>query len=65
MAKFFSQGYVPKYVDYDKLPWYEEDLVSYYDRLKHKDMTDDPHYYYKNVKVINFDIIHHKCDGNP
>lgn len=36
MAKFFSQGYVPKYVDYDKLPRYEGDLVSYYDHLKHK-----------------------------
>ena len=33
--------------------------------LNTKDMTNDPHYYYKNVKVINFDIIHHKCDGDP
>ena len=27
-------------------------------------MADDPDYYSKNIKVANFDVIHHKCCGN-
>ena len=28
-------------------------------------MADDPDQYIKNKKVINFDIIHHECRGDP
>ena len=27
-------------------------------------MADDSDYYSKNIKVANFDVIHHKCCGN-
>ena len=27
-------------------------------------MADDPDYYSKNIKVANFDVMHHKCCGN-
>ena len=28
-------------------------------------MTDDPNFNFKNKKVINFDMIHHQCKGDP
>ena len=28
-------------------------------------MSDDPDFYFKNKKVINFNMIHHRCRGNP
>ena len=28
-------------------------------------MTDDPDFYFKNKKVINFDMIHHQCRSDP
>ena len=43
---------------------HERDMVSYIDHLKYKEMKDDLDYYFKNVKVVNFDIIHHECSGN-
>ena len=39
-------------------------LISYIDHLKNKDMSDNPDSYFKNVQVVNFDIIHHKCRGD-
>ena len=39
-------------------------LISYIDHLKNKDMSDDPDSYFKNVQVVNFDIIHHECPGD-
>ena len=27
-------------------------------------MPDDPDQYFDNIKVVNFDIIHHKCCGD-
>lgn len=43
MSKCFDGKYVPKYhKDYIKLPWYEKDLMTYYDDLKYKDMSDNP-----------------------
>lgn len=65
MSKFFDGKYVPKYhKNYIKLPWYEKDLMTHYDYLKYKDMSDNPEYYLKNVHVINFDIIHQECCGD-
>lgn len=39
--------------------------MTYYSYLDYKDMADDPDHYIKNKKVINFDIIHHECRGDP
>ena len=64
--KFFSHKYVPEYAeDYFKLPWHERDLMSYFDNLKFKEMPDQPDYHFRNKKVVNFDIIHHECRGDP
>ena len=43
MSKCFDGKYVTKYhKDYIKLPWYEKDLMTYYDYLKYKDMSGNP-----------------------
>ena len=28
-------------------------------------MPDQPDYHFRNKKVVNFDIIHHECRGDP
>ena len=66
MAKFFGPKYVPKYQeDYFKLPGHECDLMRYFDHLDYKDMSDKPNFYFKNKEAINFDLIHHRCRGDP
>ena len=40
-------------------------LKHYFDYLDYKDMSDDPDNYFKNKKVINFNIIHNQCRGDP
>ena len=63
MSKICLIGYVPKYQkDYSELLWYERDMV-YIDHLKYKQMKHDPDHYFRNVKVVNFDIINHECCG--
>ena len=58
MSKFLGPSYVlPQQVDYDKLPWYERDFMTYINDLKNKEMSNDPDNYFENKKVINFDII--------
>ena len=62
MNKIVVDSYVPKYQeDYSKFLWYERDMVSYIDHLKYREMRDDPDHYFKNVRVVNFDIIQHGC----
>ena len=39
--------------------------MSYFDHLKFKEMPDQPDYHFRNKKVVNFDIIHHECRGDP
>ena len=39
-------------------------MISYIDHLKYKDMSDNPDSYFKNVQVVNFDIIHQECRGD-
>lgn len=36
----------------------------YFDYLDYKDMDDNPDNYFKNKRVINFDIINHWCWGD-
>ena len=59
MAIYRSQ-YVPRYV-----PPEERDFCSYFDQLKYKETLKDLDNYFRDVKVINFDIINHECRGNP
>ena len=63
--KFLGSKYIPKYAEnYINLPWYERDLMQYFDYLDYKDMSDNPDYYFKHKKMINFDIINNQCRGN-
>ena len=66
MSKLLGPSYVPPYqVGYDKLPWYERDLMTYIDHLKYREIADDSDYYFKNKKVINFNMILYQCRGDP
>lgn len=58
--------YVPEFCgDYSDKPWHERDLMGYFDYLDYKDMSKNPTEYFEKRKVINFDIIHHECRGDP
>ena len=47
MANIFDSKYVRKHQeDYHKLLWYETDLMTYYDSMRCKDMTDNPGVYF-------------------
>ena len=39
--------------------------MSDFDYLKYKYMSDNPDFYFANKKVINFEIIHYQCRGDP
>ena len=39
--------------------------MRYRDWIKYKEMSDSPDKYFKRKNVVNFDIIHHKCRGDP
>ena len=63
---FSSSSYVPKYSEnYFNLPSYKRDMMTYYDYLKYKEMSDNPENYFSKKKVVNFDLIHHQCRGDP
>ena len=64
--KFIKEKYAPQYQNFFfDLPWYEKDLLIYYTWPDYKDMDDDPDHYLNNLKVVNFDIIHHESRGDP
>ena len=42
----------------------QERLNDIYDYLKYQKMAEDFDYYFKNKKVVNFDIINHECRGD-
>ena len=56
----YRSQYMPRYV-----PPEERDFCSYFDQLKYEETLKNPDNYFRNVKVINFDIINHECRGNP
>ena len=56
----YRSQYVPKYT-----PPEQRDFRSYFDDVKYEQTMRDPNNYFKNVKVINFDLIHHQCRGDP
>ena len=51
--------------DYFDKPWYERDLIGYFDYLDYRNMLKNPMEYFQKKKVINFDIIHHEWRGDP
>ena len=59
----FGNSYVPPYAyDYNKLSWYERDLMTY--MTYYKKMVDNPAKYFRHKQIVNFDIIHHECGGD-
>lgn len=66
MAKFLGQQYVPKYEKYYfDPPCYDRDLMRYFNHLDYEVMSNNPEFYFKNKEVVNFDLIHHRCRGDP
>ena len=55
-----ENSYVPKYT-----PPKERDFLSYPDNLKYEKYMEDPDTYFKNVRIINFDIIRNQILGEP
>ena len=55
-----KNNYVPKYT-----PLEERDFLSYLDNLKYERYVMDPDAYFKNVKIINFNIICNQILGEP
>ena len=51
----FTKKYIPPQPPTD-LKWYEQDLETYFTKTKYRQVTDNPDYYFKNVKFIDFDI---------
>lgn len=54
--------YVPPFVEYLNLPWYEGDgLMWYIDSLRCQEFLDDTDEHFKKAEIVNFNIICHKC----
>ena len=54
--------YVPPFVEYLNLPWYEGDgLMWYIDSLRCQEFLDDTDEHFKKAEIVNFNIIYHKC----
>ena len=64
--EYLGNKYVPEYAgNYFSKPWYERDLMGYFDYLDYQEMSNQPTKYFEQKKVINFDIIHHESRGDP
>ena len=60
MSKKLDNHVVPRYVAND-LPWYERDgLMKWYDQVKCQEFLEDTDKHFKNLNIINFDIINSK-----
>ena len=65
-GKILGESQVPKFAkNYHDLLWYERDFISYIDWFKYKRMISNPDDYFSKKQVVNFDIIHHECRGDP
>ena len=61
MASKPTNSYIPKYVP-ENLPQYERDgLMTWYDQGKCTDFLKDTDKHFREVKIINFNIIHREC----
>ena len=63
--EILSNKYVPTYSDYFSRPWYEKDLMNYFNFLEYQEMAKKPTEYFKNKKIINFNTIHHEARVDP
>ena len=53
--------YVTNFVPND-ISWYERDgLMTWYNKCKCDDFLRDTDKHFKEVKIVNFDIIHREC----
>ena len=55
----FTGNYVPKYT-----PPKERHFLSYLDDCKYERFKENSDNYMKNIRIINFDLIHHQCRGD-
>lgn len=58
MSSINRNSYVPTYT-----PPEERDFLSYLDDLKYEEAMANLDYFIKNIKIVNFDIMHHECGG--
>ena len=55
--------YVTHFVLND-IPWYERDrLMAWYNKCKCDHFLRDTDKHFKEVKIVNYDIIHRECRG--
>ena len=61
MAKrtFCVNNYIPNY------PIYKDNLHDTLLRNKYQKINEDKEKYFSEAKIVNFDIIHHECHGDP
>ena len=60
LNKYFSK-YLPK-----DLPWHERDgLVTYIEQLKYERFKENKDKHFQNIKIINFDLVNHRCRDDP
>lgn len=58
--------WVPQSLKHFELPWYKRRrLMTYIHLLKSKEFLGDVETHFKNIKFVNFVIIHHKFRGDP
>ena len=57
-------SYIPEAPEKRKYEWYEHNLRSYIDNLKHKGFIENMLAYFSHAKIIHFDLIHHYCWGD-
>ena len=49
--EFFGNKYVPEYAGYYfSRPWYERDLMRYFDYVDYQDMSKDPTRYFEKKR---------------
>ena len=50
----------------EDLPWYKRDgLMTYIDQVKYKYFYLCPDAHIKNTQIINFEMVHTQCCGQP
>ena len=50
-TEFFGNKYVPEYAgNYFSKPWYESDLMGYFDYLDYQDMSKQPTKYFEQKR---------------
>lgn len=63
--KKLVNSYIPIYAS-SNLKWYERDgLLTYINQLKYNELIENSDKHFRIAKVINFEIIHKECRGQP